>query len=192
MANAQRIALVLLMLLAGTGALAQTDLQVEFGSLNGGGTGAKSTNQPFQLYPGGRSGYGADIRNLGPNPATNVTLTVTFPAGVTVESITAYNVTCTTSQTVSATTLTCSAPTLPVVFAAAALTFSAVLPPDYPYQNPFVATASLTASTPDPHPATNTMTDTQQVFPPPIPTTSDFVLGFLLAALVLAGMFRLR
>jgi uncharacterized repeat protein (TIGR01451 family) len=186
--------LLALFLFVAPALLGQTDLQLEFGSINGTGCpGVGPCNPPpFQLYPGGKSGFGATMRNLGPSPASNVVLTITFPSGVTIENMGAFNVTCNTAQTPAATILTCTAPSFPVAFAAASITFSARLPDNYPCQTPFVATATLIATTPDPVPANNTMTDTQQVFPPPIPALSDLLLGLLFSTFVVIGIVRAR
>jgi uncharacterized repeat protein (TIGR01451 family) len=171
-------------------ALGQADLRLVFSNTNGGGCGAPCGGVSTAVYAGGVSSYAAELENAGPNTASNVTLTVTLPPTVTVDQITAYNLTCSVSQTIASTTVTCTAPSMPMALAAGAVAFVAHLPQNYPYQNGITASATLTATTADPHPADNAVTETLPVLPPQIPVAGTLMLAILVCVLGSVGVLR--
>lgn len=106
--------------------------------------------------------YTLAVNNGGAASASSVSVTDTFPAGLTFVSASGTGWTCANA----AGTVTCTRPTL-AVGAAPAITLTLAVPANYAGTNPVANTASVTSSTPDPVPGNNNGTATTTVqFPP--------------------------
>lgn len=115
-----------------------------------------NTGSPNPVFVGGSLTYSLTVTNNGPDPATNVTLTDTLPAPVTLNSVSSPQMSC-----VKGSTVTCTLGTLPSGMQASA---TVVVTPTAPgtISNP----AAVSAAEADPNPANNSWTAVTTVTAP--------------------------
>lgn len=142
---------------------------------------------PASALPGSQITYNILVSNAGPQPASNVVVTDTIPAGTTFVSATPSQGTC----NFAAGTVTCTLGTL--ASGASATIALTVVTPATPQT---ISNTATVANTPeaDPTPGNNTSPAavTALAQPTGIPTVSEWGLIALLAALMAAAVLKLR
>jgi CSLREA domain-containing protein len=123
--------------------------------------------------------YTIVVNNLGPNTATNVTMTDVLPVGVNYVSAMTTNGNCSGTSTV-----TCTTPTLAN---GASVTITIVVQATTSFNVYVTNTATVTATEPDPNPTNNTASAAAN-----IPTLSMLSLMLLGAILAIVAAMKLR
>jgi len=179
-------------------ALAQADLTLEFiGSSDASGCGSGPCGPgPYTVTPGGVAVYYVNVTNLGPNPASNVVATLTFPPHTSIIRVLPLlgSAACSSSLAGSNPVITCTQGSL-----ASGGSFSVHillgLDTDYPWQDGLSASASVTSATPDPVSSNNSATVSLYVAPPAgaavAPTLDLWAVTLLIAVLALAAILRI-
>jgi len=186
---------LLICVAATTTALAQANLSVSLTGEPSGSGGSGSGIPAYSITPGGSALYVMTVRNDGPDAATNLVITLTFPPETTIGQlfVGSPTATCSTSIISGNTTVTCTQPTM-----AAHTSFLTVitlrLTTNYAWQNGLSATAAITATTPDSVPSNNTASVSLYVAPPAgaaiAPTLDHWGLTILTVLLLLAAVLR--
>jgi len=138
---------------------------------------------PSTASSGGTLPYSIVVTNGGPATATNVTVTDVLPAGVTFQSATPTQGSCS-----GTTTVTCNLGTLLNGGSASIALVVSVVTPSGPVSN----TATVASSETDPNPGNSTSTAIVTVVPAAIPMNGTWMLLALAAMLGALGVVRVR
>jgi uncharacterized repeat protein (TIGR01451 family) len=138
---------------------------------------------PTNLIPPGDLTYTVTVANVGPNTATNVTVTDTLPSALTLVSAVASQGSCT-----GVSTITCNLGSINVA-ASATVT---IIGHATSAGGAIVNTATATGSFVDSNPANNTASATALTGETPIPTLSGWGLMLMGVLVAMVGWFALR
>ena len=183
-ANAQAAALALLPA-SSTQCLSTTELGQITNFVTATDLSITKSTSTVTAFGGNPISYTISVSNLGPSPATSVSVTDTLPAGSTFGSASGTGWTCNNVAGV----VTCTLPTLSVG-AANPITLTITAPP---VASPGVLTntATVSSSTTDTNPANNSSTSTVTIAPgSSIPALSAWMLMMLAAVLGAIALVR--